>query len=212
MFQLFATRGHTLSLFAGAAVVSWGALSGCSTGTTAACPDYDDRVVSGVDDDADFSAYQTFAIRELTDADVGAGGDGGGIPADAKLNLEAANEAAAAELTALGLDEVDPDQETPDLWVFSATATEVEQGVSWTCVPDYYWTGVEYYFDPCAWMDPLEFQYTVGTLVVGVADAETELPVFGGLLQGPADCPAADLESRIEAGVATIFEDYPSQD
>jgi hypothetical protein len=187
---------------------SWGALGGCSNGGT--CPNIDDSVVTRADPDADFSRYQTFAIREISEEGA-AGAGGAGIPEDVQVNLEVANDAAAEELVLLGLEEVDPEAETPDLWVFSAASTEREEGVNWYCVPDWYWLGYGYYWDPCAWMYPIEFEYTEGTLLVGVADSSTDTPVFGGLLKGVLECDS-DLDVRIENGVEAIFDDYPAEE
>lgn len=176
----------------------------------------EDVTVTQADDDADFAAYRTFAVHEIGET-IGGGGAGGGesieIPDDVEANLEVANDEAVAQLKKLGLEEVDPDKETPDLWVFSAAAKEGEDGTYWACVPGWSWWGWYYYWDPCAWLQPIDFEYTVGTLLVGVADASTEKPVFGGFVQGILECSEdkLDLNERIEAGVENIFEDYPTE-
>ncbi len=165
-----------------------------------------DEVVTSVDEDGDFSTYETFAIFELPDG--GAGMGGGGPSVEMIENLETANEAAAAELKALGLEEVDPDEETPDLWIGSAALAEGEEGVYWECVPGWTWWGWYAYWDPCAWIVPIDFEYTVGTLAVALVDSSSEEPVFGGLVQGILECND-DIDGRIESGVAQIFDDYP---
>lgn len=174
----------------------------------------EDVTVTSVDDDADFSSYETFAVFEIGDT-IGDGGAGGGtgveIPEEVETNLKVANDEAVAQLKKLGLDEVDPKDETPDLWIFSAAAQEGKDGTYWACVPGWSWWGWYYYWDPCAWLQPIDFEYTVGTLAVGVIDSSTEKPVFGGFVQGILECSEKhELNERIEAGVAEIFEDYPA--
>lgn len=201
---------RVLPLLCLTALASWGALGGC-TGSDP-CPSVEDSVATRADPDADFSGYHTFAIRELVSGgEGGAGGAGADIPDDVLLNLTTANLTAAEELTLLGLEEVDPAEETPDLWVFSAASTEREEGVNWYCVPDWYWWGYGYYWDPCAWMYPIEFEYTEGTLLVGVAESANDVPVFGGLLKGVLECDT-DVDVRVENGVEAIFDAYPTEE
>jgi len=168
-----------------------------------------DEVKSAVDDDADFASYETFAIFEVgTDAPLG--GAPATIPDDVVANIDTANRAVKAELKDLGLSEVDPDDEEPDLWIMSAALTEEEEGIYWQCVPGWYWWGWYYYWDPCAWLDPVEFEYTVGTLLVGVVDSKDNVPVFGGVVKGVLEC-TDDVDQRIVDGVDEIFEDYPTE-
>jgi len=171
-----------------------------------------DIIETRADDDADFGSYETFAVLEVPDegGSAGAGGEGSGIPDDIRLNLEAANTAAANELESIGLTEVGVDDD-PDLFVVSASASREETELTWYCVPGWYWWGWYYYWDPCAWMVPIEIEYTEGSLLVALVDAATEAPVFGGVVQGILECTDDDLQSRIEEGVEEIFEDYPSE-
>lgn len=200
---------RVLLLISFGALAALGTLGGC---TSDACPNYTGAVVSRADDDADFASYETFAIKKIIEDDVGAAGAGGQgalMPDEVRLNLEVASDAAADELLQIGLREVDPDVETPDLWVFSAAATDVEEGMYWYCVPGWYWWWGYYdYTDPCVWLVPIEFEYVLGTVLVGVADSETNQPVFGGLIQGVLEC-TPDVEQSIEDGVDEIFDDYP---
>lgn len=199
---------RALSLASLTALGSWSLLGGCSDGNPCG-----DEVVTRADDEADFAAYETFAVIDLPE-DIGAGGAGGagggrGMPDDIRVNLEIANEAAATQLELLGLERVEVEDD-PDLFVLSASASEEETGIYWTCVPDWYWWGWYYYWDPCAWMAPIPVEYTVGSLLVATVDAATEEPVFGGIVQGILECTSEDLEDRIEDGVETIFDDYPN--
>jgi len=190
------------------ALASWGLLGGCSSNGNPCGDEYTTRV----NDDADFESYQTFAVMDIPEEGGlgGAGGAGGGeLPDDIRVNLELANEAAAESLELKGLERVDADDD-PDLLVFSASASEEETGIYWYCVPGWYWWGWYYYWDPCAWMAPIEFEYTVGTLLVGVLDPVLGEPAFGGLIQGILECTSEDLEDRIEDGVADVFDDYPA--
>jgi len=198
---------RALSVVCLTTLAAWGALGGCTSSTS--CPDYDDAVVTRADPEADFSSFHTFAIREIVVEGTAGAGGARDVPDSVVANLETANQAAAEQLELLGLEQVDPDSETPDLWVFSASNTKQETGVSWYCVPDWYWDGWGYYWDPCAWMYPIDFQYTEGTLLVGVADSDL-VPVFGGLMRGVVECND-DVEGRIEDGVEAIFDDYPTE-
>lgn len=187
-------------------------LAGLSVG----CSDEDedvctDTVVTRADDDADFDSYETFAVFEIGSGD-GAGGMGGSasIPDDVQVNIEEANQAASRELLRRGLKSVNPDQEDPDLWIVSLAKTEEEEGTYWACVPGPGWWGWYYYWDPCAWLEPINFEYTVGTLAVTLVDSKAEEPVFGGAAQGILEC-TNNLDERIGSAVAEIFDDYPSE-
>ena len=96
----------------------------------------------------------------------------------------------------------------PDLWVFSAAATEDKTGLYWDCVPGWYWWGWYPYWDPCAWYVPIPFDFTVGTLAVGLVDSESQKPVFLGVARGVMEC--GDVQDRIESAVDEMFDDYPS--
>jgi len=205
MSSLLAHR-RALFFVALATLASWSLLGACSSGS-----DCGYNFATRADDDADFESFQTFAVLQIDEGGLGGAGGAGAFPDDVRANLEVANDAAVEQLLLLGLEEVDPADEQPDLWIFSAAATERETGVYWYCVPGWYWWGWYYYWDPCAWMAPIEFEYTVGSLLVGVADASTDppVPVFGGLVQGVLECDS-DIEGRIESGVEAIFDDYPT--
>lgn len=198
-----------LSCLTATALLSLGPI-GCSSDDDEddICEDF---VTTRTDEDADFSDYQTFAVAELPGDGSALGGSGSELPDDVQANLEIANDAAVANLEDLGLTEVDPDDETPDLWVFSAAATETETGTYWACVGGWEWWGWSYVWDPCAWLAPIDFEYTEGSLIVGVADSTTEEPVFGGLVQGILECSETEsaLEDRITDAVDEIFESYP---
>lgn len=169
----------------------------------------EDDIVTRVDDDADFSEYETYAIWEIGSGTAGAGGEGpGDIPEDVAVNIGTANKEAARQLRDLGLTQVDPEEEDPDLWIVSMAATEEETGTYWSCVGGWEWWGWYYYWDPCAWLVPIEFEYTEGTLLVATIDANSHEAVFGGVVEGILECDD-DLETRIESGVDEIFRDYP---
>lgn len=176
----------------------------CSSSSTVACTD---ATVSRTDPDFDFAAAQTFAVL---DEDRLSGALPDDLPDDTLVSLDAANDAAADELAALGLTEVDPETGDPDLVVFSVAATETQDGVVWTCVPGWVWYGYwGYVWDPCAWLAPVGVDYEVGTVVVGVADPDAQEAVFGGAVQGALVCENA--ESRVRKGVEKIFRDYPQR-
>lgn len=161
-----------------------------------------DTVLTRTDPTADFTLYHTFAVSaEPLPSDV---------RADVEANLGVANAAASAQLVALGLTPVAVDADPPpDLTLFNIAATKLQQGTQWVCSPGYIWIGWYYVWDPCAWMVEVPFLYTEGTLIVGVADPVLTKVVFGGVLEGIMEC-GPDTASRIQSGVARIFEDYPT--
>lgn len=192
-----------------AAMVALG-LGGCQGDEENLCTD---KAEPAVDEEADFTSYKTFAVAPLDGSGLGGFGGLGGMggrdtPDKVEKNLEVANDAVASELVERGLKKVDPTKETPDLWIGSAAATEVETGVYWYCVPGYYWWGWYPYWDPCAWMAPYPFKYTEGTVLIALVDSETNKPVFGGVIQGVLEC-SDDIDGRVEAGVDQIFQAYP---
>ena len=196
-----------LSCLAATTLLTLGPI-GCSSGDEDdIC---EDIVATRTDSDADFSDYETFAVAELPGDGSGLGGASADLPEDIQVNLEVASEAAVANLEDFGLTEVELDED-PDLLVFSAAATEVETGIYWACVGGWEWWGWSYVWDPCAWLAPIDFEYTEGSLLVGVADATTEEPVFGGLVQGILECSTSEsaLEDRITLAVDEIFDSYP---
>lgn len=160
-----------------------------------------DITATRIDYSADFASFQTFTVApdDALPPDV---------PADVSTNLAIANAAAAEELLALGLVQVEPDSDPPpDLALFNLANTELETSTYWECTPGYWWTGWGYAWDPCAWMVEVPVTYTEGTVVIGLADPVAQTVVFGGALQGVLEC--GDSAARIQAGVARIFSDYP---
>jgi len=171
----------------------------------------EDDIVTRVDEDADFSEYETYAIWEIGSGMAGAGGGSSAdIPDDVAVNIDTANKEAARQLRDLGLTQVDPEQEDPDLWIVSLAATQEETGTYWSCYGGWAWWGWYYYWDPCAWLVPIEFEYTEGTLLVATIDSGSHTAVFGGVVEGILECDD-DLETRIESGVEEIFKDYPQE-
>ena len=172
---------------------------GCSSDDDGEVCSTDDVVKTSVDEDVDFTSYTTFALLPEEDFPED-------TPDDVKRNLTTAVNAAKDELEELGLEEVDIDAD-PDVVLFALSKTEDEDAVYWECVGG--WYGYWYWvWDPCAWMVPVPIEYTVGSLVVGLADPAEEKVVFGGVSQSILECDT-DLSERIEEAVDTMFEDYP---
>lgn len=173
--------------------------------TTACGPN--DAITVRFDPTVDFDQVCTFAVADLDDL---APDDDSlpPIPPDVRVNLVAANNAAADRLSKIGLTEVQ-NAENADVVIFSAGAVEEQTAIEWVCIPDWTWWGWGYVWDPCAWLEPIEYQYTEGTLVVGLADPVSEKVVFGGLAQGYGS--SADPIKRIENDVKKIFKEYPSK-
>jgi len=149
----------------------------------------------------DPATVATFYV--LTDADYAASPVP--IPPDVMTGITAANTTARNELINLGLTPVARD--VADVSVFSVALSEEMTGYTWECVPGYVWGWWTYYWSPCAWYMQVPFEYTVGTLLVGIADEATQTAQFGGAMQGVLEC--GDVTARVTSGVQEIFADYP---
>jgi hypothetical protein len=166
-----------------------------------------DTIVTRIDPNTDFSRIQTFAVVDEDDYPRELPHD---LPPSTDKDIFAANGVARASLIAHGLREVDPDFETPDVWLFSLAATKTETGYEWACVPGYAWWGVTWDFSYCTWFQAIPVTYEVGTVLIGLAqvhDDRTGEVVFGGAVQGVLDC--ADPRERLQKGVEKIFAEYP---
>jgi len=161
----------------------------------------DQRVDSTINPLADLSTYHTFAVPAPDT-----------LPPDLPLNvqagIQASNAAATKELMAKGLVPVEPDA-MPDLTVFSLVRSSEESGVIWTCVPGYYWGWWGYTWSSCAWVEAVPVQYTVGTLLTGVADPAKQMIPFAGSAKGILDC-ASSTQQSIETAVSFIYSKYPA--
>lgn len=170
-----------------------------------------DEVLVKVKPGVDFDDYHTFRIKDDVNEDdlEDAGVDPDKIPEDVKLNIDTANDQARMELEERGLEEVDEDDDSADLVIFSAGSTEDKDAIYWECVPGYWWGYWGWYWDSCAWLEPEYVNYTVGSMLLGLADKNGEHDiVFTGLLQGIAD-GSNDVEQRIRDGVHEMFKSYP---
>jgi len=177
------------------------ALTGCASSDSCGT-----AVVSRADPTVDFTAIGTFAFVPEEDYPDELPDD---LPDDVVADLRAANDAMRRELIALGLTEVDPDVDDPDVFAFSLAASETENGIVWECVPGYvWWGGWGYVWDPCAWLRPIEVNVEIGSVLVGLADPVEEAAVFGGVVQGVIPC--GDAEERLVRGIARIFDAYPA--
>jgi hypothetical protein len=161
----------------------------------------DQRVESRADPTGDFANYHTFSVPSEDDLPPG-------LPINVQAGIQAANEAAEKELRLLGLVKVEAD-EMPDLTLFSLVRSSEETGVVWTCVPGYWWGYWGWMWSSCAWLEAVPVDYTVGTLVVGVADPKAEKVVFGGAAKGILECRSNTYES-INTAVHAIFAGYPT--
>lgn len=175
--------------------------AGCGSDDDSVCNDTE--VQSQADPDVDFTAYETFAIAP----DSAYPALPPDLPASFEDDLQSANDDAADQLEDAGLTKVAYDDD-PDLVIFTAAASETDTGVEWDCTGGYYWWGWYDDWDPCAWLEPIPVEYTVGVIVTGVADAAEEKVVFGGAVAGVLDC--GDSSQRLSDGIADIFADYPA--
>jgi hypothetical protein len=166
--------------------------------------DPDDVVTTRTSPSANFDAYETF--RFMTESDL-APGTARDLPANVSANLSQVNSEMREELLEEGLREVGPGEEA-DLLAFSLATTEDQAALYWSCVDGYwygYWTLA---WEPCVWLEPVYTEYTVGSVVVGLADPAREEIVFGSLIQGVVD-NSGNMEERISDDMEDAFDDYP---
>ncbi len=163
------------------------------------------RVETKQSANAPFESYGTYAILTGDDVPPDVQLD---IPSDVETNLGKVNQQIRRNMDALGFTEVDPDAEAPDLWAFNLFFTDTETTIEWVCNGGYWWGWWGWGWDPCAFYDPIQIEYTVGTVVIGLADPDIDQVVFGGVLEEVLDCPG-DLDTRLRDGVDEIFDDYP---
>lgn len=192
-------------ILGGLTLLSLLAISGCSSGKEVCGAGVESRARPGIT----FGRYQTFALKNPNRSPL-SGKESSDLPSNVEVLLKRANMEAGAALAQAGLEEVDPNQETPDLWVTSAAATEVEDGAAWDCVSGWKWWGWYEEFDACRWVEPVPVEYRPGTLVVSVVDPAKDEVVFGGLASELLDC-AGDQNTSIELTVEEIFADYPGK-
>jgi hypothetical protein len=176
------------------------------------CNDYEtpvDQVVSRAKPGIDFTQYHTFLIEdELTYQDLAdAGYNPDNIPGTVRLNIDVANDQARIELERIGLTEAAKGAPA-DLSIVSLASTRDQDAIYWECVPGNWWGYWGWYWDTCAWLQPIYVEYTTGTVAVGLADPKEEDVVFGGVMRGIAD-GTANVDKRIRDGVHVIFEQYP---
>jgi hypothetical protein len=167
-----------------------------------------DNVNVVYDPDVDFSQYQTFAFRDDADAEADVMGD---LEPAARRELAFVNERIAIELRDLGLTEVAADE--ADLLAFSLGRVRSGTGVSWSCVGGVwggYWVWDYYYYDPCAWLEPVYFEVDRTTLMVGLLDPGLSEVAFAGFIRGLGTAPR-DRSRRIAAAVDRIFARYPAR-
>jgi hypothetical protein len=160
------------------------------------------------DPDVDFSQYQTFAFRDDADTEADVMGD---LEPAARRELAFVNERIAIELRELGLTEVAADE--ADLLAFSLGRVRSGTGVSWSCVGGVwggYWVWDYYYYDPCAWLEPVYFEVDQTTLMVGLLDPDLSEVAFAGFIRGLGAAPRY-RSRRIAAAVDDIFARYPAR-
>lgn len=158
------------------------------------------------DPDVDFSQYQTFAFRDDADTDMM-----GDLAPAARRDLALVDERIAVELSDLGLTEVAADE--ADLLAFSLGRVRSGTGVRWSCVGGVwggYWAWDYYYYDPCAWLEPVYFEVQQTTLMVGLLDPDSSEVAFAGFIRGLGAGPGS-RSRQIAAAVDRVFDQYPAR-
>jgi hypothetical protein len=158
------------------------------------------------DRDIDFSGYRTFAFQ--SDEDASAERLDGLDPA-VRRALQIIDERTAIELRELGLTEVAPEE--ADVLAFSLGRTRSETGVTWSCVGGV-WGGYfgAYYYDPCAWLEPVYVDVDRTTLMVGLTDRQLSEVVFAGFIRN-VGTGRRSRARQIAAAVDRIFARYPAR-
>jgi hypothetical protein len=165
-----------------------------------------DNVNVVYDPDIDFSQYQTFAFRDEADPDAMED-----LEPAARRDLGFVNDRIAIELSDLGLTEVAPDE--ADLLAFSLGRIRSGTGVSWSCIGGVwggYWVWDFYYYDPCAWLEPVYFEVDQTSLIVGLFDRDRSEVAFAGFIRGLGAAPG-NQSRRIAAAVDRVFARYPAR-
>ena len=159
------------------------------------------------DRDIDFSRYRTFAFR--SDEEASAEELDEGLEPARRRDLELVDQRTAIELRDLGLTQVAPEE--ADLLAFSLGRTRSETGVTWSCVGGvwggYFW---DYYYDPCAWLEPVYFDVERTTLMVALTDPELSEVIFAGFIR-TVDGGRRSRARQIVAAVDRIFARYPAR-
>jgi hypothetical protein len=157
----------------------------------------------------DFSSYRSFAFRSDAEADGVLLSD---LEAELRRDLAQVNALLEAELRDIGLEQVAADD--AELLAFSLARTNGARYLTWTCVAGgwggyWYW---DYYYDPCAWLEPVYVDVDSTTLMVGLLDPEREQVVFAGFVRGIGRGAGPDSRDRdIASGVARVLARYPAR-
>ena len=113
------------------------------------------------------------------------------------------------------MDFIPPDEVTeenlPDLFAANGVARNTEEGVVWECVGGWWWGYYGFYWDSCAWLEPVFVSYEIGSLLIPVGPPAADVsggPIFAGLAQSVLD-GASDTESKARAAVDAIFAQWP---
>ena len=155
----------------------------------------------------DFSSYRSFALR--SDADRALLSE---LHPRLQRDLAQVNALVEAELRDIGLENVAGDD--AELLAFSLARTSGTQQLTWSCVAGawggyWYW---DYYYDPCAWLEPIYVDVDSATLMIGLLDPEREQVVFAGFMRGVDRGTGPDSRDRdIASGVARVFARYPGR-
>jgi hypothetical protein len=170
-----------------------------------------------VDEDADFTAYQTFSVitsdivdpddlPELTDDQI----------AFNDMVNELIVEAMQAEPVCMTFipPEGVTEENKPDLWAANGLGQTTDGGYYYECQGAWWWGYWGWYWNPCAYWYPVYVEYDVGNLLIlagppPVADEEPA-PVFAGLAQSVAGT-GPDVETKVRTAVQQIFAQWPDQ-
>lgn len=211
MFHQFGRSRQTSRAYA------W-ALRGALTLGVSGCSSDDEWPIEGAprntahvnvvyDPSVDFSRYRSFAFESDEDPDAQRLE---GLGPRARRDLQLVNERIALELADLGLVEVSAEE--ADLIAFSLGRTRSGASVTWSCVGAmwggyWYW---DYYYDPCAWLEPSYAGIDRTTLMVGLLAAASSEVTFAGFIRGIEDAPGGRSRQLVRA-VERVFAQYPAR-
>jgi hypothetical protein len=166
------------------------------------------------DENADFTAYQTFSV--ITSDVV----DPNDLPELSDEQIAFNNKVndliiQAMQAEPVCLEFIPPNQaeeNEPDLWAANGLGQSEGGGYYYQCVGDWWWGYWGWYWDPCAYWYPVYVTYDVGSLLIlaGPPPVGTDepAPVFAGLAQSVVGT-GPDLDTKVKNAVQAIFDQWP---
>lgn len=174
-------------------------LASCELQSDPNAASVDDTVVVEVVSSVDFDKFKSFAFLSPTGDE-----DTDGDSSYAGINETRVRNAIRFEFARRGIVE---DPQGPMLDIVVLTGTDDATGIEVSCKPEFFWYGYIGGYSGCALIEVQSVNHRVGTIVVAFGESSTQEVVLNGAMQGLAD--GQNVEERINAAVAEMFESYP---